>query len=111
MQELELIEKLIPYLSKYHMQPLQKYLYQKPDFYRKEKDFSVIQSIQIGCGALLSFYSIGTRSSSPGLKQPWHEAEHSSTLHAEITNEWWSDSMSIRAIMASMGTTLLYWYE
>jgi hypothetical protein len=28
----------------------------------KEKDFSVYQSIQIGCGAFPSFYSIGTSS-------------------------------------------------
>jgi hypothetical protein len=72
------------------------------------KNFLFSKAIKTGSGTHPAFYSIDIRALSRGVKQPYHEADHSSPPHAEIKNEWRSASLSLHAVMASTRKTLLY---
>jgi hypothetical protein len=49
-------------------------------------NFSLRHRVQTGSGAHLSFSSLGTRGSFPGVKRPGRQAEHSPPSTAEVKN-------------------------
>jgi hypothetical protein len=54
----------------------------------REGTFSLHHHIQTSSGANTGTYPLGTGGSFPGIKQPWHEADHSPPSNAKVKNVW-----------------------
>jgi len=52
------------------------------------KDFSFLQTVQIGPGAHTVSYSVGHRRSFLAVKWTWRDIDHSPQSRAEIRNKW-----------------------